>query len=225
MDAPGKSMGTRRQRQAQLKRILWLPLIAQIFFMTHAMAQEIKPSAELPRKSALVVVDAQTGVLSSVWESRRLVGNLEDLVRKARLSGAPVFWVQHSDKELKYGSDHWKLAPNLTALPSEALIQKNFNSAFANTVLDRRLRDLGVTRLVLAGAATNWCIRATAYSALDRGYDLTVVSDGHSTEDLQLAEGRSIPAQDIIAEFNKTMRWISVPDVGVLVVTTKDVQF
>jgi nicotinamidase-related amidase len=225
MDAPSKSIGTLHQRQAPLNRILWLLFIAQNFFVTHAMALEIKPSAELPRKSALVVVDAQVGVLSSVWEPGRLVGNIEDLVRKARLSGAPVFWVQHSDNELKYGSDHWKLAPNLTALPSEALIQKNFNSAFANTTLDRSLRDLGVTRLVLAGAATNWCIRATAYSALDRGYELTVVSDGHSTEDLPLADGRSIPAQDIIAEFNKTMRWISVPDVGVGVKAAKDVEF
>ena len=44
-------------------------------------------------------------------------------------------------------------------------------------------------RIVLAGAQSNWCIRASAYGALERGYDLTLVKDAHTTSDLDLGNG------------------------------------
>ena len=53
----------------------------------------------------------------------------------------------------------------------------------------------GATRLVLAGASTNWCIRATAYAALERGYDLTLVQDAHSTKSMDLGDGRRVAAR------------------------------
>ena len=46
------------------------------------------------------------------------------------------------------------------------------------------LADLGVGRLVVAGAQTDACIRSTLHGALVRGYDATLVSDAHTTEDL-----------------------------------------
>ena len=72
---------------------------------------------------------------------------------KARGAGVPVVWVQHSDNELKYGSDNWKLAQNFVPTTSEKVIHKRFNSSFADTELDQTLKALGVSRIVLAGAA------------------------------------------------------------------------
>ncbi len=176
-------------------------------------------------KSALVVIDAQVGVLAAVWDLTRTAGNIETLVGKARSSGTPVLWVQHSDQELKYGSDLWKLSPNFQPEPADAVIHKRYNSAFASTDLETRLEHLGVKRLVLAGAATNWCVRATAYSAMDRGYGLVIVSDAHSTENLELRSGKFISAEDIIDEFNSVMQWISAPGIRVEVKTTSEVTF
>jgi nicotinamidase-related amidase len=70
---------------------------------------------------------------------------------------------------------------------------------------------LGVTHIVLAGAATNWCIRATAYSALERGYDITLLSDAHTTETMQLESGVTIDAADVVQELNIAMRWLAYP--------------
>jgi nicotinamidase-related amidase len=67
-----------------------------------AVAQDRKTKERsVVAKSALLVVDAQVGVLSSVWESGRILSNLETLVSRARAAGVPVVWVQHSDDELK----------------------------------------------------------------------------------------------------------------------------
>jgi nicotinamidase-related amidase len=73
------------------------------------------------------------------------------------------------------------------------------------------LAGLGVTHLVLAGCATNWCIRATAYAALDRGYDLTLVEDAHTTDTVVLGEARRIEAVQIIDDLNMTMAWLEYP--------------
>jgi nicotinamidase-related amidase len=93
----------------------------------------------------------------------------------------------------------------------EALIHKQFNSSFEHTTLEDELERLGATHIALAGAATNWCIRATAYGALDRGYDLTLVKDAHTTGTMELASGTKIEASTMIDDLNIAMTWLSYP--------------
>ncbi len=90
-------------------------------------------------------------------------------------------------------------------------MHKAFNSAFEETSLDDELARIGATHVVLAGAATNWCIRATAYGALDRGYDLTLVKDAHTTESMELDNGAVIEAARVIDDLNIAMRWLEYP--------------
>ncbi|MBL8360369.1 MAG: cysteine hydrolase [Rubrivivax sp.] len=193
-----------------------------VAIVPRAVAQQAPATAA---RSALLVVDAQVDVLRAVHDRERVVRNLAELVRKARAGGVPVIWVQHSDAELRRGSDGWKLAPEFVPAAGEAVVHKTYNSSFAETDLEQRLRALGITRIVLAGAATNWCIRATAYAALDRGYDLLLASDAHSTEPMTLDDGTVIPAQSIVAELNATLRWLAVPKVRVDVRPTAGVVF
>lgn len=175
-------------------------------------------------KSALVVVDAQIGVLGPLWESQRLVANLERLVTQARTTGSLIVWVQHSDDELMFGSDPWKLAPNFVPAPNEVIIQKKHNSSFAKTDLDQTLKSRNIGRIVLAGAATNWCIRATAYAAVDRGYNLTLVGDAHSTESMTFQDGRVVTAESIVTDLNVVFKWLNAPDVKTEVVDTAAVK-
>jgi nicotinamidase-related amidase len=98
--------------------------------------------------------------------------------------------------------------PELCPAAGEAVIPKRFNSAFEDTTLDAVLAGLGATHLVVAGCATNWCIRATAYAALDRGYDLTLVEDAHTTDSVVLGDGRRIEAAHIVDDLNMKMAWL-----------------
>ena len=90
-------------------------------------------------------------------------------------------------------------------------MHKQFNSAFEDTSLESQLAALNIAHLVLCGAATNWCIRATAYAALERGYDLTLIEDAHSTVDMPVSSELTIPAANIVAELNTTLKWLSYP--------------
>ena len=64
---------------------------------------------------------------------------------------------------------------------------------------------------VLAGAVSNWRIRSTAYAALDRGYDLTLLKDAHSTESIEFEDGVVVEAEYIIRELNIAMTWTDYP--------------
>jgi nicotinamidase-related amidase len=161
--------------------------------------------------AVLLVVDVQVGVMTNAWESARVVGNVARAVERARAQRVPVVWVQHGDDGLPLGSAAWQWVPELAPHPDEALVHKRFNSAFEDTELDRILADVGATHIVLAGAATNWCIRATAYGALDRGYDLTLVKDAHTTETIELDDGTRIEAATLVHDLNIAMTYLSYP--------------
>lgn len=162
-------------------------------------------------KGVLIVVDVQVGVVKAAWEAPRVVRNVARAVERARGMGVPVIWVQHSDDDLPYGSPDWQWAAELVPAAGEPLIHKHFNSSFEQTALEQELAKLGATHITLAGAATNWCIRATAYGALERGYDLTLVKDAHTTESMALDDGTRIEAASLIDDLNITMTWVSYP--------------
>lgn len=161
--------------------------------------------------AALLVVDVQVGVVAQAWDRDRIVGNVALAVRRAREAGLPVVWVQHHDDELERGSSAWQWVPELEPLADELRIHKRYNSSFEDTELLAELERLGIGRLFLAGAATNWCIRATAYGALDRGFDVTLLSDAHTTRDMELAPGRVVAARSVIDDLNVAMRWLAYP--------------
>lgn len=173
----------------------------------------------------LVVVDAQVGVMRNLWDTPRIIKNIGVVVEKARKQGVPVIWVQHSDDELVFESSDWKLVPELVPIDGEIRLHKKFNSSFEHTPLEETLARLGVTHIVLSGAATNWCIRATAYGALDRGYDVTLVKDAHTTETIELQDGSMIEAAGIIRELNIVMTWLSYPDRTNGTISAEDVDF
>lgn len=162
-------------------------------------------------KSALVVVDVQVGVMRGAWDAARIVGNVVRAVERARGANVPVIWVQHADEEMPKDSPQWQWVPELVPAPGETRVHKQFNSSFEQTGLYSALAALGASHVVLAGASTNWCIRATAYGALERGYDLTLVSDAHTTETMQLENGVTIAAESIVQELNVAMRWLAYP--------------
>jgi nicotinamidase-related amidase len=163
------------------------------------------------RQPVLVVVDVQVGVMADAWNASHMIANVARTVTRAREAGVPVIWVQHADEELVRDRPEWQWVPELAPAAGESRIHKRFNSAFEQTSLEAELSALGATHIVLAGAATNWCIRATAYAALERGYDLTLVEDAHTTESMTLEDGSCIEAASIVNELNIAMRWLSYP--------------
>ncbi|HTU29005.1 MAG TPA: isochorismatase family protein [Solirubrobacteraceae bacterium] len=150
--------------------------------------------------TALLVVDVQHGAIDGAPRRDEVVANIATLVDRARTQEVPVVWVQHHDEQLQRGSDAWQIVHELARAEPEPLVEKSYGDAFEETSLEQVLAELRVGRLLVAGAQTDQCIRCTLHGALARGYDTTLVSDAHTTEDLS-AYGAPPPEQ-VIAHTN-----------------------
>jgi isochorismate hydrolase len=102
-------------------------------------------------------------------------------------------------------------------------VHKTFGDSFEGTDLEDVLAAAGVGRLVVAGASTDQCIRSTIHGAFTRGYDVTLVGDAHTTEDLS-AWGAP-PPDKVIAHTNLYWGYQAAPGRTAGVTDTKDVTF
>ena len=173
--------------------------------------------------TALLVVDVQNGVVEGTHDRDGVVANVSSLVEKAREERVPVVWVQHSDEQLARGSDEWQIAPELAPGEAEPLVEKSYADSFEDTTLEAVLSGLGVGWLVVVGAQTDECIRSTLHGALVRGYDATLVSDAHTTEDQ--TEWGAPPPDQVIAHTNLYWTYHRAPGRTAGTVETKEVDF
>jgi len=173
--------------------------------------------------SALLVVYVQNCVVEGAHERDSVVANVDKLVDQARREQVPVVWVQHSDDEIVRGSDGWRIVPELTPGDSEPLVDKNYGDSFEDTVLETVLSNLRVGRLVVAGAETDACIRSTLHGALVRGYDVTLVSDAHTTGDK--TQWGAPPPDQVIAHTNLYWTYQTAPGRTAGTVETDQVEF
>jgi nicotinamidase-related amidase len=130
------------------------------------------------------VIDVQNGVVAGAYERDAILANIATVVDKARAADIDVVWIQHNSEELPTGSDQWQYVPELPRLESEPLVQKEYGDSFEATELEAVLAERGIGTLIVAGAQTDACIRSTLHGAFARGYDATLVSDAHTTDDM-----------------------------------------
>jgi nicotinamidase-related amidase len=147
-------------------------------------------------KTALGVIDVQNSLIDEgPWQPEQLLERVEALIQKARAAGAPIVFV--TDRNVvPDGAIH----PRLSVSDDDLRVEKSHLNAFEETPLDALLRAQGVTRFVVAGLQTDYCVNATCRGGAALGYDVVLVSDAHSTNDAP-----DVPATQIIAEHNTAL--------------------
>jgi nicotinamidase-related amidase len=173
--------------------------------------------------TALLVVDVQVGVVTGSPRRDEVIANINDLVSKARAESVPVVWVQHNSDELQPDSEPWQYVPELSFGADEPVVQKRYGDSFEDTDLEDVLASRGIGRLVVTGAQTDACVRSTIHGAFARGYDVTLVGDAHTTEDL--TPWGAPPPEQVIAHTNLYWQQQSAPGREAGTVDTADVTF
>jgi nicotinamidase-related amidase len=178
------------------------------------------PSRE---NTALLIIDVQNGVVAGSHNRDDMIANINMLIDKARAEDVAVVWVQHSGEGLERDTENWQYVPELVRLDLEPVVHKQYGDSFEDTDLEAVLAERGVGRLIVAGAQTDACIRSTLHGAFARGYDVTLVGDAHTTEDLT-EYGAPIP-QQVVAHTNLYWSWQSAPGRTAGTVDTAKVSF
>jgi len=152
---------------------------------------------------ALVVIDAQIGVVGEAYNHDEVLDNINLLLDRARSSGTPVIYVQHNEPEggeLEPGTPKWSIHPAVAPREGEHIVQKESPDSFHETRLQEELQSRGIKRLVITGGQTQICVDTTARRAVAQGYDVLLASDAHTTDD-----SKTLPAEKIIAFYNETL--------------------
>lgn len=155
--------------------------------------------------TALLIIDVQQALCYgeyAAFEAARVIERINLVSRKARAAGAPVVVIQHESRggPLDHGTDGWRLADGLDVQSTDILVRKTATDSFHNTELQSVLRARGVTRLVICGLQSEFCVDTTTRRALALGYPVALVSDAHSTLDNSV-----LSAAQISAHHNETL--------------------
>ena len=160
--------------------------------------------------TALVVIDLQNAVMAESENSDAVITRIVTLIDRARRANTPIIFVTHEDEEMPAGSEGWQLVPQLVALDGDIFIPKRYPDAFAGTDLEDTLEDLGANHLVVCGAQTDACIRATVHRAASLGYRITLAADAHTTAG-RTFDGVTLTVDHIVAQMNMSTLYLSYP--------------
>ncbi|MFF1675806.1 isochorismatase family protein [Streptomyces sp. NPDC058256] len=148
-------------------------------------------------RPAIVVVDLTRGFTEEGFPSgadlSEVVGATGELIEAARPAGVPVVftaiaytpaeaagdavvWLQKAQgmRALLEGSEEVEVDPRLPREPQDHLIVKKGASAFFGTSLAALLTGLGRDTVLVCGATTSGCVRATAVDAVQSGFSVLV---------------------------------------------------
>jgi nicotinamidase-related amidase len=157
---------------------------------------------------ALLIIDVQQGMFSAPgmepYDGEGVVGRLAALLARARADGLPVFFVQHKGAEpghpLAEDGPGFPFRAELTPLAHETVIVKRQCGAFHDTNLEERLRAQDIRHLVVGGMMSQYCVDTAVRSAFERGYEVTLVEDGHTCFDTT-----ELTADQIVVHENRTL--------------------
>ncbi|GAA1239388.1 nicotinamidase-related amidase [Microbacterium phyllosphaerae] len=161
-----------------------------------------------PERTVVLAIDLQAGVMPGCFDEKGVLGRAAALVDRARAADVPVVWIHHDP--VGVGTPEWELAAPLLRAEGERLVRKDYRDSFADTTLRTTLDELGATHLVITGAQSDFCVRTTMQRAAAEGYDVTLVSDAHTTVDTEW-DGVPISGEQIVAHTNMYFSGLRYP--------------
>lgn len=160
----------------------------------------------LPDAAALLVIDVQVAMDDPRRAPRNnpdAEANIARLLAAWRAAGRLCVHVRHDalerDSPFAPGQPGNAIKEIVTPLADEWTIVKHVHSAFIGTDLEARLREAGITTLVLSGLVANYCVETTARMAGNLGFDTWVVADATAAWDRTGPDGAHFAAADIHA--------------------------
>jgi nicotinamidase-related amidase len=164
----------------------------------------------LKAQKALLILDAQVNMFDESFQIHRadeIISTLSSLIEKARSKDVPVMYLRNNGpvgEPDEPGTPGWEIHLSFAPRDNELVIDKHTPDGFHETELKAKLDKLGIQHLVVAGMQSEMCVDSTVRKAVELGYKVTLVKDGHSTFDFEDAS-----AVDTINRINKELNEVA----------------
>jgi nicotinamidase-related amidase len=139
-----------------------------------------------------------------VYDGQNLLQRIAYVIATMRNRGNPVVFIQHSGPAksiLEPGTQGYAIHPEVAPRNHEPVFQKSTPDSFYGTGLGHYLTGHEIRHIVVCGIQTELCIDTTCRSAVNRGWQVTLIGNGHSTW-----QRGSLTPQDIIAHHNDLLQ-------------------
>lgn len=186
-----------------------------------------------PMTTALLIIDLQRAILTGLAHADRqssidarldaVAARLGRMKHAAEASGIPVILVQHDGNaghRLAVGTTGWLFRDEIAPRDDTVIVHKRSCDSFHDTDLSERLAELGVDRLIIGGCMTQFCIDTTTRRAVSLGFDVLLLSDGHTTADFG-----PLTAEQIVDHHNRLLSGFDAGSRTVRVVPSDTVRF
>jgi len=137
-----------------------------------------------PCIAALLVIDVQ-----NVWshseddttvDGTHILEKLPEVLELARSTGVLVVYIKDVSQRETRSEEDLEFPDEIVPLEDEWIVEKTMQDGFAFTELDERLKEAGVTRVLISGLVSQGCVNATLGGAKRRGYEVVVLADAHT---------------------------------------------
>ena len=136
-------------------------------------------------KTVLLVIDIQQALIDEhPVRMDEFLMNVHMLMNAAHQGGTEVGYVRHDGGEgdvLAYGLPGWEIERSIIPREGERIFDKRFRSAFLKTGLHEYLQEQQITRLILCGMQTEYCVATSAIVAFELGYEVIIPSGATTT--------------------------------------------
>lgn len=156
------------------------------------------------KSTALILIDVQKGFDSNYWGVRNNLNaekNMQRLLLHWREKKMPIIHVKHVSTEpespLRPNQQGNDFKPEVEPLQGEHIEEKNVNSAFIGTGLEKYLRQNNIGNVVLVGLTTDHCVSTTTRMAANLGFDTYVISDATATFNRTALDGKNLDADSV----------------------------
>lgn len=135
-------------------------------------------------ETALLLIDIQKGLSEPFWGERnnpQAEKNINTLLKLFRAAGMAILHIQHlstsSESPLRPGQPGVEFMEFTQPIHGEYIFQKNVNSAFIGTQLEKILKKNKIKTLVCVGISTDHCVSTTVRMAGNLGFKTFVIAD------------------------------------------------
>ena len=152
-----------------------------------------------PKRTALLVMDVQNGIVGSLSEPDALLDRVKGIIADVRAAGGTIGYVR-----VAFTEDDWAAVPDTNTAFSQLaqakgmhhedavaqidrriapqagdiVVRKTRIGGMSTTDLHRQLAGRGIDTLLLTGISTSGVVMSTLVDAADRDYRVIVLSDG-----------------------------------------------
>ncbi|WP_227938810.1 cysteine hydrolase family protein [Alkalihalobacillus deserti] len=167
--------------------------------------------------TALIIIDIQNDYFPNgkmeLSNPVKVANNAGEILEWFRQNNKDnIFHVQHISDDEGIGfflpnTEGVKINEAVLPIEEENIIIKHTPNSFFNTDLESKLKENGVTKLVIVGMMTHMCVDATVRAAMELGFESTLIEDACTTTDLAY-QGKIVPAEQVHYAFISALNGI-----------------